>query len=62
MTAEGRLARGKANYESKKFLDNSETLAYIATLPKEAPKVEPKEKPKEAPKKDKEAKDATPTK
>lgn len=32
MTAEGRLARGKANYEEKKFLDNSETLEYMATL------------------------------
>ena len=38
MTAEGRLARGKENYEAKKFLDNSETLEYIATLPKEKPK------------------------
>ncbi len=41
MTAEGRLARGKANYEAHKFLNNSETLAYIDTLKK----VE--EKPKE---------------
>jgi len=48
MTAEGRVARGKQNYEAKKFLDNSETLAYIATLPKETPKKEPK---KETPKK-----------
>lgn len=49
MTAEGILARGKENYEAKKFLDNSETLAYIATLPKEQPK---EEKPKkETPKK-----------
>ena len=38
MTAEGRLARGKENYEAKRFLDNSETLAYIETLPKEKPK------------------------
>ena len=29
MTKEGRLARGKANYEAGKFLDNSETLAYV---------------------------------
>lgn len=44
MTKEGILLRGKANYEAKKFLDNSETLAYIATLSKEKPKeVEPKE-------------------
>ena len=42
MTAEGILARGKANYEAGKFLKNSETLAYIATLEK------PKEKQKEA--------------
>ncbi|KKL15228.1 hypothetical protein LCGC14_2507730 [marine sediment metagenome] len=50
MTAEGRLARGKANYEAGKFLDNSETLAYIETLPKEKPKeeVKPKEEKKNA--------------
>ena len=50
MTAEGILARGKANYEAGKFLDNSETLAYVKTLSKEEPKVEekPEEKPKEA--------------
>ena len=50
MTAEGRLARGKLNYESNKFMDNSETLEYIATLPKEKPKEEKVEeaiKPKE---------------
>ena len=40
MTAEGILARGKANYETKRFLNNSETLAYVATLPKEKPKKE----------------------
>jgi len=53
MTAEGRLARGKENYETKRFLDNSETLAYIATLPKETPKKETpkKETKKETPKK-----------
>jgi len=38
MTKEGRLARGKLNYEAKVFLDNSETLEYVATLPKEKPK------------------------
>ena len=54
MTAEGRLARGKENYEAGKFLDNSETLEYIATLPKEKSKEEVK--PKEA------KKDATSTK
>ena len=50
MTKEGRLARGKANYEAKVFLDNSETLEYIETIPKEKPK------------KVEEAKDAKPTK
>lgn len=46
MTEEGVLARGKANYDAGKFLDNIETLAYVATLPKEdAPK---EEVPKEA--------------
>ena len=38
MTAEGRLARGKLNYEAKRFLNNSETLEYMATLTKEKPK------------------------
>ena len=38
MTKEGRLARGKANYEAGKFLDNSETIAYAATLKAEKPK------------------------
>jgi len=49
MTKEGRLARGKANYESgkKKLLNNSETQEYIATLPKETPKEEPKEEVKD---------------
>ena len=39
MTAEGRLRRGKENYESgnKRLLNNSETQEYIATLPKEKP-------------------------
>ncbi len=44
MTAEGRLARGKANYEAGIFLDNSETLAYVESLPKEKPKEKPKGK------------------
>ena len=39
MSKEGRLQRGKENYEAGKFLDNSETLEYMETL---------KEKPKEA--------------
>ena len=38
MTKEGRLARGKENYERGKFLDNPETLEYIATLKKNTPK------------------------
>lgn len=46
MTVEGRMARGKANYDSNKFLNNSETLEYIETL----------EKPKEEPKPEKEVK------
>jgi len=41
MTAEGRLARGKANFDSHKFLKNAETLAYAKTL--EKPKLEPKQ-------------------
>jgi len=40
MTKEGRLLRGKANYEAKRFMDNSETLEYIASI-------KPTEKPKE---------------
>lgn len=32
MTSEGRLARGKENYERKRFLDNPETVAYAETL------------------------------
>lgn len=39
MTAEGRLLRGKENFDSNRFLKNPETLAYMATL--EAPKGEP---------------------
>ena len=34
MTNEGRLKRGKENDERKRFLDNSETLEYMATLKK----------------------------
>ena len=33
MTAEGRMARGKANYDSGKFLDNPETMEYAKSLP-----------------------------
>jgi len=32
MTKEGRLARGKENYEAKRFLDNLETVAYVCVL------------------------------
>lgn len=32
MSKEGRLARGKENYERKRFLNNPETLEYISTL------------------------------
>lgn len=38
MTKEGRLMRGKENYEKKRFLNNSETLEYVETLSKEKPK------------------------
>ena len=38
MTSEGILARGEANYKANKFLTNSETLVYMATLPKESNK------------------------
>jgi hypothetical protein len=35
MTKEGRLARGEANYKAGKFLDNAETLEFLAEKPKE---------------------------
>jgi len=47
MTVEGRLARGKENYERGRFPENSETIAYVATMKPEKPSekpVEPKEK------------------
>tara|TARA_R100000750_G_C2312101_1_gene82871 strand:+ start:231 stop:398 length:168 start_codon:yes stop_codon:yes gene_type:complete len=47
MSSEARLARGKANYEAGKFLNNSETLAYTSTLKVEKPKEQPKTKQKE---------------
>lgn len=43
MTKEGRLIRGKENYDRKIFLDNPETLEYIATLSKTSKKEEIKE-------------------
>ena len=42
MTSEGRLARGKENYERGRFLDNPETLAYMGTLPKKGEKKDDK--------------------
>lgn len=44
MTKEGRLKRGKENYEAGAFLENPETLEYIKTL--EKPKEEAKTKGK----------------
>ncbi len=41
MTHEGRMARGKENFERNRFLNNSETLEYLAT------KANKPEKPKE---------------
>ena len=35
MTKEGRLRRGKENYERKIFLDNPETLEYLESIKKE---------------------------
>ena len=51
MTKELRLIRGKENYERKRFLSNSETLEYVASMntPKAAPKEVPKEAKKDAP-------------
>ena len=34
MTNEGRLARGKENYDRNRFLDNQETIDYAETLKK----------------------------
>ena len=39
MTKEGRLLRGKENYDAKVFLDNSETLEYLASLKPKAVEV-----------------------
>ncbi len=38
MTNEGRLQRGKANFEAGKFLDNAETVEYANTIKAEKPK------------------------
>ena len=48
MSKEAALARGKANFELQRFLDNPETLLYIATLKNEKPKEKIKEKKKNA--------------
>ena len=48
MSYESALARGKANYEAGKFLDNPETMAYADTLKVvEKPKAKKKEEVKE---------------
>jgi len=44
MTKEGRLARGKLNFEANMFLQNSETLEYMASL-KNKPEVKKDAKP-----------------
>ncbi len=47
MSEEGRLARGKVNYERGRFLDNQETIDYAETLKKpEEPKKEKKKNAK----------------
>lgn len=48
MTKQGRLDRGKANYDVGKFLDNSETKEYVATLSSKKPKEEVKKEVKGA--------------
>ena len=48
MTEEGRLARGKLNYEAKRFLDNPETLDYVKTLSAGGANMEDEEKKKES--------------
>jgi len=44
MTSEGILARGKENYDKGRFLENSETIAYVASMKAEKPSGKPKEK------------------
>ena len=51
MTHEGRMTRGKAYAEAGKFLDNSETIDYLANKveePVEEPVVKPKKEKKNA--------------
>ena len=59
MTKEGRLARGKENYDSKRFLNNSETKEYVKSLKKTIVKPVKSEVKEVTPK---EAEDAQPTK
>lgn len=49
MTKEGRLQRGKENFERKRFLDNSETLEYISFKEAEKAKAKAKEAKTNAP-------------
>lgn len=46
MTKEGRLVRGKENYDNKKFLVIQETIDYLATL--NTPKAKKPEEAKDA--------------
>lgn len=48
MSSEGRLARGKANYDAGKFLENSETVEYAATVKAKPKEEKPKEKKENA--------------
>jgi len=50
MTHEGRMNRGKKNFEAGKLLENEDTKYYLQTLSKETPKLE-EEKPKKEKKK-----------
>ena len=47
MTKEGRLTRGKINYEARVFLDNPETLEYLASLKKPEVKTDSNKEVKE---------------
>ena len=43
MTTEGILARGKENFDKARFPNNSETMAYKASMKAEKPVEKPKE-------------------
>jgi hypothetical protein len=47
MTHEGRMARGKAYFDSNKNLDNADTLYYLANKVEEKPVKEVKKAKKE---------------